>query len=133
MIRLRAQKVKNIENDIPDLKVEGDKDADLLIVGWGSTYGSIREALDKVRAKGLKVAHAHFRYLNPMPKNTKDVLRKYKHIVCPEINMGQLSKLLREEFLIDVESFNKIQGLPFKSFEIESKIESILGGADNGK
>jgi 2-oxoglutarate ferredoxin oxidoreductase subunit alpha len=133
MVRLRAQKVKNIENDIPDLKVEGDKDAELLIVGWGSTYGSITEAVNRARRKGLKVANAHFRYLNPFPKNTRDVLKKYKKIVCPEINMGQLSKLLREEFLIDVESFNKIQGLPFKSFEIEAKIDSILGGNDNGK
>jgi 2-oxoglutarate ferredoxin oxidoreductase subunit alpha len=133
MVRLRAQKVKNIENDIPDLKVEGDKDSVLLIVGWGSTYGSIREAINKARKNGLKVAHAHFRYLNPFPKNTGDVLKKYKHILCPEINMGQLSKLLREEFLIDIEPFNKIQGLPFKSFEIESKIESLLGGNSNGK
>ena len=133
MVRLRAQKVKNIENDIPDLEVEGDKDADLLIAGWGSTYGSIREAVNRARGRGLKVAHAHFRYLNPFPKNTADVLRKYKYIVCPEINMGQLAKLLRQEFLLDVEPFNKIQGLPFKSSEIESKIESILGGNENGK
>lgn len=132
MVRLRAQKVKNIENDIPDLKVEGDKDAELLIVGWGSTYGSIREAVNRVRANGLKVGHAHFRYLNPFPKNTEEVLKKFKYILCPEINMGQLSKLIRQEFLIDVEAFNKIQGLPFKSFEIESKIESFLGGK-NGK
>ncbi|HKB84705.1 MAG TPA: 2-oxoacid:acceptor oxidoreductase subunit alpha [Ignavibacteriaceae bacterium] len=133
MVRLRAQKVKNIENDIPDLKVEGDKNAELLLVGWGSTYGSIREAVTRARGKGLKVAHAHFRYLNPFPKNTAEVLRKYKYVVCPEINMGQLSKLLRQDFLVDVESFNKIQGLPFKSFEIESKIESIIGGIENGK
>ncbi len=133
MVRLRAQKVKNIENDIPDLKVEGDKDAELLLVGWGSTYGSIREAVSRARGKGLKVGHAHFRYLNPFPKNTAEVLRKYKYVVCPEINMGQLSKLLRQDFLVDVESFNKIQGLPFKSFEIESKIESIIGGNENGK
>jgi 2-oxoglutarate/2-oxoacid ferredoxin oxidoreductase subunit alpha len=133
MVRLRAQKVKNIENDIPDLKVEGDKNAELLIVGWGSTYGSIREAVNKARIKGLKVAHAHFKYLNPLPKNTEDVLRKYKYIVCPEINLGQLSKILRHEFLIDIEAYNKVQGLPFKSHEIESKIETILGGNDNGK
>ncbi len=133
MVRLRAQKVKNIENDIPELEVEGDKDAELLIVGWGSTYGSIREAVNRARGRGIKVAHAHFRYLNPFPKNTGDVLRKYKYVVCPEINLGQLAKLLRQEFLIDVEPFNKIQGLPFKSFEIESKIESILGGNVNGK
>lgn len=133
MVRLRAQKVKNIENDIPDLKVEGDKDAELLIVGWGSTYGSIREAVNRARGKGMKVAHAHFHYLNPFPKNTYDVLKKYKYILCPEINMGQLSKLLRQEFLIDIEAFNKIQGLPFKSLEIESKIESIIGENENGK
>ncbi len=133
MVRLRAQKVKNIENDIPDLKVEGDEDAELLIVGWGSTYGSIREAVNRAKSRGLKAAHAHFRYLNPFPKNTGEVLKKYKYILCPEINMGQLAKLLRQDFLIDVEPFNKIQGLPFKSSEIESKIESILGGNENGK
>ena len=133
MVRLRAQKVKNIENDIPDLKVEGDKDADLLIVGWGSTYGSIREAVNHARRDGYKVAHAHFRYLNPFPKNTPDVLKKYKDIICPEINLGQLTKLLRQEYLIDIEPFNKIQGLPFKASEIESKIASILGGKNNGK
>lgn len=133
MVRLRAQKVKNIENDIPDLNIEGDKDAELLIAGWGSTYGSIREAVNRARGRGLKVAHAHFRYLNPFPKNTYDVLKKFRHILCPEINMGQLSKLLRQEFLIDVESFNKIQGLPFKSIEIESKIESLIGEREYGK
>jgi 2-oxoglutarate ferredoxin oxidoreductase subunit alpha len=133
MVRLRAQKVKNIENDIPDLNIEGDKDAELLIVGWGSTYGSIREAVNRARTRGLKVAHAHFRYLNPFPKNTGELLNKFKHVLCPEINMGQLSKLLRQEFLIDVESFNKIQGLPFKSSEIESKIESLIGERKNGK
>ncbi len=133
MVRLRAQKVKNIENDIPDLEVEGDEDAELLIAGWGSTYGSIREAVNRARGRGMKAAHVHFRYLNPFPKNTEEVLRKYKYVVCPEINMGQLAKLLRQEFLIDVEPFNKIQGLPFKSSEIESKIESILGGKENGK
>ncbi len=133
MVRLRAQKIKSVENDIPDLKVEGDEDADLLIAGWGSTYGSIREAVNRARGKGMKVAHAHFRYLNPFPKNTGDVLKQYKYVICPEINLGQLAKLLRHEFLIDVEPFNKIQGLPFKSSEIEAKIESVLGGNENGK
>ncbi len=128
MVRLRAQKVKNIENDIPDLEVRGDKDADLLVIGWGGTHGSITEAVDRARNNGLKVARAHFRYLNPFPKNTEQVLKSYKKILCPELNMGQLSKILRNEFLVDVESFNKIQGLPFKSSEIENKIKSILGG-----
>jgi 2-oxoglutarate/2-oxoacid ferredoxin oxidoreductase subunit alpha len=132
MVRLRAQKVKGIENDIPELKVEGDEDADILVIGWGSTYGSIREAVNRVRIKGEKVAQTHFKYLNPFPKNTAKVLRKYKRILCPELNMGQLSKLLRAEFLVDVEPFGKIQGLPFKSSEIESKIDSLIGGLKNG-
>ncbi len=132
MVRLRAQKVKNMENDIPELEVRGDKDAELLVIGWGGTHGAISEAVDKARNKGLKVARVHFRYLNPLPKNTGEVLRKYKKILCPELNMGQLSKILRNEFLVDIESFNKIQGLPFKSSEIENRISKILGGS-NGR
>src|SRR5690554_2357464 len=128
MVRLRAQKVKNIENDIPDLEVMGDQDAELLVIGWGGTYGAITEAVERVRKKRLKVARAHFRYLNPVPKNTGEVLKRFKKILCPELNMGQLSKILRNEFLVDIEPFNKIQGLPFKSSEIENKINAILGG-----
>ena len=132
MVRLRAQKIKNMENDIPKLEVRGDKDADLLVIGWGGTHGAITEAVDRVRSKGFKVARTHFRYLNPLPKNTGEVLRKYKKILCPELNMGQLSKILRNEFLVDIESFNKIQGLPFKLSEIENRISKILGGS-NGR
>ncbi len=132
MVRLRAQKVKNIENDIPDLKIYGDENADLLVIGWGGTFGTIREAVEKVRRKGKKVAQAHFRYLNPFPKNTEAVLKKYKKILCPELNMGQLTKVLRSEFVVDVEPFNKIQGIPFKIAEIEEKIEAMLGGKKNG-
>ena len=132
MVRLRAQKVKNMENDIPELEVRGDKDAELLVIGWGGTHGAISEAVDRARNRGLKVARVHFRYLNPLPKNTGEVLRSYKKILCPELNMGQLSKILRNEFLVDIEPFNKIQGLPFKSSEIENKIDSILGG-NNGR
>ncbi|MFO7446964.1 MAG: 2-oxoacid:acceptor oxidoreductase subunit alpha [Ignavibacteriaceae bacterium] len=126
MVRLRAQKIKNIENDIPELEVLGDKDADILVIGWGGTYGAITEAVSRVRAEGKKAAQAHFRYLNPFPKNTGEVLKKYKYVLCPELNMGQLAKILRSEFLVDVEAFNKIQGLPFKSSEIENKIKTIL-------
>jgi len=128
MVRLRAQKVKNVENDIPELEVIGDKDADLLVIGWGGTYGSITEAVNRARKKGQKVAQAHFRYVNPLPKNTGEVLGRYKKILCPELNMGQLSKIIASEYAISVEAFNKIQGLPFKSSEIENKIESILLG-----
>ncbi|MEJ2614733.1 MAG: 2-oxoacid:acceptor oxidoreductase subunit alpha [Ignavibacteriaceae bacterium] len=132
MVRLRAQKVKNIENDIPDLKIDGDRDADLLVIGWGGTYGAITEAVNKARKSGKKVAQAHFRYLNPLPKNTGDILKKYKKILCPELNLGQFSKILKTEYPVEIIPFNKIQGLPFKSSEIEEKIESILGGDING-
>jgi 2-oxoglutarate ferredoxin oxidoreductase subunit alpha len=127
MVRLRAQKVKNIENDIPELEVTGDEDADVLVVGWGGTYGAITESVAKVRETGLKVAQAHFRYLNPFPKNTAGVLKKYKRVICPELNMGQLARFLKSEFLVDVDSFTKIQGIPFKISEIVNKIESVLG------
>jgi 2-oxoglutarate ferredoxin oxidoreductase subunit alpha len=127
MVRLRAQKVKNIENDIPELEVTGDPDADVLLAGWGGTYGAITESVAKVRSTGLKVAQVHFRYLNPFPKNTGEVLKKYKRIICPELNMGQLARFLKSEFLVEVDSLTKIQGIPFKTSEIIRKIESVLG------
>lgn len=132
MVRLRAQKVKNIENDIPLLEVIGDKDADVLVAAWGGTFGAVTEAVNRIRKTGSKVAQVHFKYLNPFPKNTGEVLKKYKKIICPELNLGQLSQLLRAEFLVDVISFNKVQGLPFKSSEIENKIKSVLGELSNG-
>ena len=127
MVRLRAQKVKNIEHDIPELKVTGDIDADLLVIGWGGTYGAITEAVNKARKSGKKVAQAHFRHLNPLPTNTGQVFKQYKKVLCPELNLGQFAKIIKSEFPVDIIPFNKIQGLPFKSSEIEDKIESILG------
>jgi pyruvate/2-oxoacid:ferredoxin oxidoreductase alpha subunit len=88
------------------------------------------EAVSRARNNGYKVAQTHFKYLNPFPKNTGDVLKKYKKVLCPELNMGQFARYLKSEFLIDVESLNKIQGLPFKSSEIEDKIYSMLGGSN---
>ncbi len=131
MVQLRAQKVKNIENDIPLLEVEGDQDAELLVIGWGGTDGSITEAVNRARNKGIKVAKAHFKYLNPFPKNTGEVLMRYGKILCPELNTGQLTKILQSNFLIEIEAFTKIQGLPFKTSEIEHKIESMIGGNSN--
>jgi len=126
MVKLRAQKIKNIENHIPDLEVEGDKSGKLLVLGWGSTYGSITAAIENQRAKGNKVSHAHLRYLNPLPKNTEEVLKSFDKVLIPEMNLGQLSKIIRSEFLIDAVSFNKVKGSPFKAKEIEAKIEEIL-------
>jgi len=132
MIRIRAQKIKNIENDIPNLQVNGEQEGDLLVLGWGGTYGSITEAVEKARKSGLKVSQAHLKYLNPLPKNTEEVLRKFKNILIPEINMGQLARVIKSEFLIPVIQYNKMRGLPFKSTDIAEKISEILGGG-NGK
>jgi 2-oxoglutarate ferredoxin oxidoreductase subunit alpha len=126
MVRTRAQKIENIAQTIPDLAVTGDADADLLVVGWGGTYGSITTAVERSRRKGRKVAQAHFRYLNPMPKNTAEVLKRFKKILVPELNAGQLSWLLRAKYLAPAEGLNKIQGRPFLVSEIEAGIEKAL-------
>jgi len=129
MIKTREQKIKNIENDIPELEIIGDKDAELLVMSWGSTFGAVASAVENQVAKGNKVAFAHFRYLNPMPKNTEAVIKSYKKILVPEVNMGQLSKLLRMNYVIEPIQYNKVKGTPFKAFEIEQKIEEILKGS----
>ena len=110
MVRTRAQKVANIARTIPDLEVEGDADGDLLVIGWGGTYGSIATAVQRARRKGRKVGQVHFRYLNPFPKNTADVLKRFKKFLVPELNSGQLLLLLRGNFLIDAEARSPIGG-----------------------
>jgi 2-oxoglutarate ferredoxin oxidoreductase subunit alpha len=132
MVRMRANKIKNIENDIPDLEVKYEQEGDLLVLGWGGTYGAITEAVIKVRAQGKKVSQAHLKYLFPFSKNTGEVLKRFKKILIPEINLGQLTTIIRSEFLIAPISFTKIKGLPFKSSEIQNKILEVLGGS-NGK
>jgi 2-oxoglutarate ferredoxin oxidoreductase subunit alpha len=123
MTRIRAAKVAKIADDIPLLEVDDpDGDAELLVLGWGSTHGSIQAAIDKVRAAGKKVAHAQLYHLNPFPKNTGDVVRKYARVLVPENNLGQLVKLIRAEFLVDAKSLSKMQGLPFRAAEIETEI-----------
>lgn len=132
MINLRAEKIKNIENDIPLLEVDGDQEGELLVLGWGGTYGAIKEAVIKARVLGLNVSQAHFQYLNPFPKNTGDVLKKFKKVIIPEINLGQLAKLIRSEYLVDVIQFNVVRGLPFRVSDIIEKIKEVHGG-NNGK
>jgi 2-oxoglutarate ferredoxin oxidoreductase subunit alpha len=126
MIKTRAQKIANIATTIPDLKVEGAEEGDLLVLGWGGTYGSIATAVQRANRKGLKVGHAHLQYLNPMPKNTGDVLKKFKKVLIPELNAGQLIMLIRAKYLIDAVGLNKFQGRPFLVSEIETKIEQML-------
>ncbi len=128
MVKLRNQKIQNAENDIPDLQVIHEQEGELLVLGWGSTHGAITEAITRCRNNGLKVSHAQLKYLNPFPKNTGEVLKRFKKILIPEINLGQLAMLIRSKYLIDVIQFNKVRGLPFKAAEIEDEIEKILGG-----
>jgi 2-oxoglutarate ferredoxin oxidoreductase subunit alpha len=126
MTDTRAKKIENIAQTIPDLEVKGPADADLLVIGWGGTYGSITTAVERAQRKGLKVAQAHLRYLNPMPKNTEAVLKRFKKILVPELNGGQLSWLLRAKYLVPAEGLNKVQGKPFLVSEIEDAIEKLL-------
>jgi 2-oxoglutarate ferredoxin oxidoreductase subunit alpha len=126
MVNVRAQKIANIAQEIPPLEVLGAADAELLVIGWGGTYGTITTAVERSQRKGLKVAQAHLRYLNPMPKNTGDVVKRFKKVLVPELNRGQLRMLLRAEWLVDAVGLNKIQGKPFLVHEIEAKIQEML-------
>lgn len=126
MTDIRAWKIRGIANDIPSLEVEGDEDADLLVLGWGSTYGPIMGAVRRVRKDGLKAATAHLRYLNPFPANLGDILLKYRTILVPEVNSGQLRHLLRAEYLVPAVGLNQVTGFPFKVSTVEKKIREIL-------
>ncbi|MFF3667270.1 2-oxoacid:acceptor oxidoreductase subunit alpha [Microtetraspora malaysiensis] len=125
MVRVRQAKIDGI--DVPPLEVDDpDGDAQVLVLGWGSTYGPIAAAVRRVRREGGKVAQAHLRHLNPLPANTGDVLRAYDKVLLPEINLGQLALLLRARFLIDVISYNRVRGLPFKAEELAGVIQDVI-------
>jgi 2-oxoglutarate ferredoxin oxidoreductase subunit alpha len=124
---LRQAKVARIADDIPPLDVFGPERGDLLILGWGSTYGAIRSAVERLHTQGRSVAHAHMRHLNPFPANTEKVLRSYRKVLLPEVNLGQLLLLVRGQFLIDVEGYNRVRGKPFTIAEITVQAEKMLG------
>jgi 2-oxoglutarate/2-oxoacid ferredoxin oxidoreductase subunit alpha len=127
MVRLRQAKIDGIADDIPKLEVDdpGD-DAKVLVLGWGSTYGSIAAAVRRVRVAGHSVAQAHLRYLNPFPANLGEVLAHYEKVLVPEINLGQLALLLRGRYLADVISYNRVRGLPFKATELATVIQDVI-------
>lgn len=127
MTNMRAKRVHKIADELPPTEIEGESRGDLLIVGWGSTYGAIKTAVGKKQKEGKSVSRVHLRYLNPLPKDLGDILRSFKNVVVPEINTGQLVKVLRAEYLTPAIGFSKVQGLPFFSTEIEAKIDEILG------
>jgi 2-oxoglutarate/2-oxoacid ferredoxin oxidoreductase subunit alpha len=127
MVRIRQAKIDGIS--VPDLEVDDPTgDAELLLIGWGSSYGPIGEACRRARRKGIKVAHAHLRYLSPFPSNLGDVLRRYPQVVAPEMNLGQLALILRGKYLVDVQSVSKVQGVSFLADEIGRVIRAALGG-----
>jgi 2-oxoglutarate ferredoxin oxidoreductase subunit alpha len=127
MTRLRAQKVAGIAGDIPELDVDDpDGDAKVLVLGWGGTYGPIAAACKRVRRGGRSVAHAQLRHLNPFPRNTGEVLRRYDKVLIPEMNLGQLLKLVRAEFLVDAHGYNRVSGVPLRATELADAIEALI-------
>jgi 2-oxoglutarate ferredoxin oxidoreductase subunit alpha len=126
MIHLRAEKINRIAYEIPDAYIEGDPEGNILVVGWGSTYGAIKTAVQQLRIKGKSISHLHLRYLNPLQKNLGNLLSRFKTIIIPELNLGQLIKILQSAYPIRAIGINKVQGLPFRAEEIEKKIEELF-------
>ncbi len=130
MVTLRARKIAGIAADIPPLETFGQDTGDLLILGWGSTYGALRSATERLLAAGHRVAHAHLRYLNPFPANTSDVLGRYRRVLIPEVNLGQLALMIRAAYLVDAIGYGRVRGKPFRIAEIVDEAERILGEGD---
>ena len=127
MTRLRAAKIDGIAATVAPLEVDDpDGDAEVLVLGWGSTYGPIAAAARSLRAQGFPVAQAHLRHLNPFPSNTGEVLTAYRHVIVPEMNLGQLSMLLRATFLVDIQSHTSVRGLPFSAADLEDVIQKAV-------
>ena len=126
IVHVRADKIRGIADFIPELEVTGPDQGDLLVLGWGGTYGAIRAAVEQVRDEGLDVAYAHLRYLNPFPRNLGNVLGRYKQVLVPELNLGQLALLVQAHFPVRVVKLNKVQGAPFQIREVADKIRQVL-------
>jgi 2-oxoglutarate ferredoxin oxidoreductase subunit alpha len=126
MVHLRAAKVAGIANDIPLASIIGDADADVVLLGWGSTWAAIDAAVQRTRRVGTKVAWIHLTHLNPLPPNLGELLRTFRTVLVPELNMGQLLRIVRAEYLVDAKAVTKVQGLPFTSAELEDAIQEAL-------
>ncbi|GAB4314085.1 MAG: 2-oxoacid:acceptor oxidoreductase subunit alpha [Candidatus Zixiibacteriota bacterium] len=126
MVRTRAEKIRRIADDIPPTKVYGDPEGQLLLIGWGSTYGAILTAVERVQAKGKKVSYVHLRYISPFPNDLGQIIKNFETVLVPELNLGQLRLLLRGEYGLPITGLNKIQGRPFTIGEIERKIEELI-------
>ena len=126
MTRLRAERIAGIADDIPELEVDDEGGAEMLVLGWGSTFGAIKGAVRRVRKRGKKVARAHLYHLNPLPRNTGEVVKAYDKVLIPETNTGQLVKIIRSEFLVDAQSYTKVEGLPIFAEELDDAIMERL-------
>ena len=126
MVEIRAEKVARIANDIPPTEVFGAQEGEVLLLGWGGTFGALRTAAENYVAEGLSIGHVHLRHLNPFPNDLVDILKRFKKILIPELNSGQLLQLIRATYLIDAMGLNKVQGQPFHVFELHAKIDEIL-------
>ena len=125
-VQVTARKQSEALQDVPDVVPAGDPDGDLLLIGWGSTYGAITAALRAQRGKGKRIGHVHLRWLNPLPKNLGEVLKRYKKVVVPEMNMGQLVWLLRAKYLVDVVGYNHVRGLPLRAAELAEAATHLI-------
>jgi 2-oxoglutarate ferredoxin oxidoreductase subunit alpha len=126
MVRLRQEKVDRVVNDIPLVEVMGKKTGKVLVLGWGSTFGSISSAVEKLQREGKSVSSAHLRHLNPFPKNLGEVLAGFETVIVPEMNLGQLCTMIRAKYLVDAVAFSKVKGRPFQIREIVRKVEEYL-------
>ena len=125
-MQLRQAKVDRAALDIPDLEIFGERTGKVLVLGWGSTYGSITTAVERLQREGHPVSSAHLRYLNPFPKNLGDVLSGFERVIIPEMNLGQLCTMIRAKYLVDAIAFSKVKGRPFQIREIVRKVEEYL-------
>jgi 2-oxoglutarate ferredoxin oxidoreductase subunit alpha len=127
MVKIREEKVEKIADYIPEQTLDSGPDkGKLLVLGWGSTYGAIKSAVHELQADGKKVAHAHLRYVRPFPRNLGDIIKRYDQVLIPEINNGQLIKIIRDKYLIDAKGYNKIMGVPITKGELVEEIKRII-------
>ena len=127
MVKIRQEKIDKIADHIPLQKLDsGEEKGDVLVIGWGSTYGSIKSAVAQLIAEGAKVSHAHIKYIRPLPKNLGDIIKNFKTVIIPELNNGQLIKIIRDIYLVDAKGLNKIMGIPFTKHELVDEIKKFI-------
>jgi 2-oxoglutarate ferredoxin oxidoreductase subunit alpha len=128
MVKTRQAKVDKIADYIPEQKLDsGPEKGKVLVLGWGSTYGAIKSACSELQARGYSISHAHLRYVRPFPKNLGDIIKNFETVLIPEINNGQLIKIIRDVYFVDAKGYNKIMGVPITKTELVMKLEEMLG------